>query len=106
MKHYYRCMKCRSRNVFNRPVEAYKIQRKCKACGWWRFYLDKERTNRMDYCRCEGWHHTHRFKSTFCIHHPARQLIERIRAGEAEAEVRLDMAFDAPFEAAPIEAPF
>jgi predicted nucleic-acid-binding Zn-ribbon protein len=106
MRYYYRCMKCRSRNVFAMPVEMYIRPRKCKSCGHARFYADKERTNRQDYCRCDGWHHTHRRGSTYCLYHPQRQLLDRLRAGESRADIALDLAFDSPVTPAPTEVPF
>lgn len=96
-KHYFKCMKCRTRHVFRHPVEWYKIKRKCRSCGHWRFYLDKERTNRNDYCTCGTTHYPHRYKSSLCMHHPDYQMIVRTQVyGEERIEVMIDMAFNSP----------
>lgn len=93
-RHYYRCCKCRSRNVFRHALEWYLRPKKCKNCSRTRFYVDKERQNRSDYCSCEGYHWKHRLGSPFCEHNKAYELNVRVgRYGEAEEDVKLEIAF-------------
>lgn len=107
-KFYYKCCVCRTRNIFNHKVEWYKIKRKCKACGHQRFYVDKERQNRSDYCDCGSTHYRHRYKSNLCSHHPEFEKYERIRRyGEEAVEVVIDIAWrSAPMESPPVDPPF
>lgn len=91
----YRCMKCRGRNTWKHPWEWYKRTKKCRHCGHFRFYLDKARQYRTDYCCCAGYHHTHRSGSKFCEMNPQHELMVRTeRYGEAVADVALDMAWE------------
>lgn len=93
----YRCMKCRGRNTLPRPLEHYIRTPKCKHCGWFRFYLDKARQYRKDYCSCEGYHYTHRIKSKFCVHHPEYEFnVRTMRYGEDPEDVRIEMALNRP----------
>lgn len=97
MRMPYRCMLCRTRNTFVRKIETYVRPKKCKSCGHTRFYIDRWRLHRNDYCRCEGYHYTHRKGSTFCIHHPQQERNVRVeRHGEHPLDVFIDQAFDAP----------
>jgi|GEM_PF-2773624 len=97
MSYAYRCMRCRGRNTLRHALEWYVRAPKCKHCKHDRFYLDKARQYRTDYCSCEGYHYTHRRCSTYCIHRPDYERNVRIgRYGEDPLEVDLDMAFHAP----------
>jgi hypothetical protein len=53
MSCHYRCSKCRTRNVWPKALGEYKRGRKCRHCGYEKFYVDKERVSRKP-CRCEG----------------------------------------------------
>jgi DNA-directed RNA polymerase subunit RPC12/RpoP len=102
----YRCMKCRGRNTLPRQVEDYRRAPKCRHCGHKSFYLDKARQYRRDYCSCEGYHHTHRAKSPFCIENPNYELNVRVRRyGEDLLDVQIDIAFDAPMVTKSSEKP-
>lgn len=87
-------MKCRGRNVFVRQIEDYLRPKKCRHCGHSRFYLDRRRQWRTDYCTCtDGYHYTHRIGSTFCIHNPDFQINVRVhRYGEKLEDVLEDIA--------------
>lgn len=88
----YRCMKCRGRNVFRQKVEWYIRAKKCRHCGHGRFYLDRARQYRKDYCSCEGYHYRHREGSTYCIHNPNYQVNVRVgRYGEKLEDVLEDI---------------
>ena len=82
-------MKCRGRNVFRHPVEWYIRAKKCQHCGHGRFYLDRARQYRDDYCSCsENYHYTHRKGSTYCIHNPNYEVNVRVgRYGESRDAV-------------------
>ena len=90
----YRCMQCRGRNTLAHRLEWYKRTPKCKhGCGCNRFYMDKARLRRTDYCVCEGYHHTHRIKSAYCVHNPNYELHSRVgRYGEDQALVLAEIA--------------
>lgn len=93
----YRCSSCRTRNLFPRRIETYVRLKKCRACGHTRFYLDRGRLYRNDYCACEGYHHKHRIRSTFCIHNPQYEANVRIRRlGEHPHDVALDQLLASP----------
>lgn len=97
MSFAYRCMRCRTRNTFKKPLEDYVRLKKCKRCSWWRFYLDRARQYRTDYCDCAGYHYRHRIGSPFCQHHPECEFNTRVRRyGEDPLEVRIDIAWEAP----------
>jgi hypothetical protein len=107
MSFYYRCMKCRTRNTFKRPLEHYKRQKKCRACDHWRFYVDKERQHRTDYCQCEGYHFSHRKGSPYCTANPNYEFNVRVRRfGENPVDVVLDISWDAVPQPATEEIPF
>lgn len=82
----YRCMKCRTRNAFRRPIETYR-QKKCKACGHTRFYYDKERNRKQPSCECQGYHFPHRPGSRFCRLNPLAPVWEVERRGGTWLEV-------------------
>lgn len=89
----YRCMLCRGRNVFIRPLDDYLRKKKCRHCGHDRFYLDRRRQWRTDYCSCDGYHYTHRIGSTYCMHNPNYEVNIRVgRYGEDLQEVLLEIA--------------
>ena len=93
MSYAYRCSKCRGRNTLKHPLEWYVRAKKCRHCGWFRFYVDKARQFRNDYCTCAGYHHTHRKGSLMCEHHPNYEINVRTgRYGEALADVLADIA--------------
>lgn len=98
-KYAYRCSRCRARNMFRRRVEHYKIERKCKACGYTRFYWDKARNERAfmvreDICRClSPYPWPHRAGSKFCKHNSLSEYHLRIAAGEKPSEIEMDMRF-------------
>lgn len=87
----YRCSRCRVRHTFKRQLDDYMRPKRCKACGHSRFYWDKERNGRREICGCDGYHFTHRKGSRMCHHNPLHELHERLRQGENESEVRLDL---------------
>lgn len=86
MSHHYRCSRCRTRNVWPKAFSEYKHGRRCKHCGYERFYVDKERVNRKP-CKCDGGLLTgrgsipHRPGSPCCIHHPRFEFNRAIREG-------------------------
>ena len=89
----YRCNRCRTRNTFRKKLEEYVRPKKCKECGHDRFYYDRERNHRSDYCSCEGYHWTHRRGTTYCIHNPLYQVNVRVgRYGEKLEDVLEDIA--------------
>jgi hypothetical protein len=104
----YRCNKCRGRNPLRSPLFKCWPEPKCKHCGHDKFYLDKARQYRNDYCTCEGYHWKHRTGSKFCIENPNYELNVRTeRYGEDRAEVQLEIALAAPIaKFTPEEAPF
>lgn len=75
MGYVYRCSRCRTRNTFNRPVTQYIRPRRCRDCGYAKFYVDRERVTRKP-CRCHGGllgrtgSIPHRPGSAGCIHNP------------------------------------
>ena len=88
----YRCSKCRGRNCFKHLLDWYLRKRRCRHCGHDRFYLDRARQFRDDYCTCSGYHYTHRKGSTFCEHHPNYQVNVRVgRYGEKLEDVLEDI---------------
>lgn len=84
----YRCSRCRTRNTFLRPVSTYKREKKCRDCGYKKFYPDKERIYRV-HCRCEGAYHwgPHRKGSKLCVEHPEYRANRALRDGTDEDEV-------------------
>lgn len=92
MTWHYRCMKCRGRNVFLRELDTYIRRKKCRHCGHFRFYLDRRRQWRTDYCRCNGYHYTHRIGSPYCEHNENYQVNVRVgRYGEKLEDVLEDI---------------
>lgn len=83
MSHTYKCSRCRTRNVWPKALAAYKRGRRCKACGYARFYVDKERVNRKA-CRCDGYHHPHRPDSPCCVSNPQHLANRARRAGASK----------------------
>ena len=69
MSFIYRCSKCRTRNTWPRALATYKRGRKCRHCGYTKFYVDRERIERKP-CHCVGYHHAHRPGSRRCDQHP------------------------------------
>jgi Zn ribbon nucleic-acid-binding protein len=107
MGYAYRCSKCRTRNTFARRLEDYIRTKVCKSCGHKRFYWDKERNKRRDYCTCEGYHFKHRIRSLFCVHNPNYELNVRVlRYGEEPEEVMLDIAWNNSSPCTSEEPPF
>ncbi len=94
MSYYYKCSKCRGRNVFKLPVGFNKKSEKCRHCDYGNFYVDKRMQYRDDYCtdtRCV--HYKHRFRSSVCSHHPDAELIYRVNVcGESAEFVKADIA--------------
>jgi hypothetical protein len=88
--------------MFNKMLEDYARTKKCKACGHWRFYWDKERNirtfvKRNDICYCSSYPHPHRLKSKFCESHPKAEFNIRTQRHQEDAQqVAIDIAFDAP----------
>lgn len=102
-RHYYRCMKCRTRNVLGHDLDWYKRRPKCKACGHKTFYVDKERRDRQP-CRCDGGllikdkgSIPHRPGSSFCILNPMHPY-HRAKALGAPEEVLLTIQAELAFE--------
>lgn len=84
----YRCSKCRGRNVFERKLDGW-MAPACKHCGHDKFYLDRARQFRRDYCDCshtDGYHYRHREGSPFCIHNPEFQVNARTRKHDEKLE--------------------
>lgn len=65
MSYIYRCSSCRTRNTWPRALASYVRWRRCRHCGHDRFYVDRERVNRLP-CHCDGYHHAHRPGSRRC----------------------------------------
>lgn len=88
----YRCSRCRGRNVFSRKLDGWSVPA-CRHCGHDKFYLDRARQFRNDYCSCtENYHYTHRKGSPMCIHHPDYQVNVRTRRyGEKLEDVLEDI---------------
>jgi hypothetical protein len=85
-------MKCRGRNLLQSKIEGY-YGPECRHCGHQRFYLDRRRQWRTDYCTCDGYHYKHRAGSPFCMLNPNYEFNVRTRRyGEDPAEVQLDLA--------------
>jgi hypothetical protein len=68
----------------------------CRNCGHDRFYVDRERVERVS-CICEGAHHwgAHRAGSTYCEKNPNVWFNRAKRAGatpEMLADLRVDLA--------------
>lgn len=97
MRFAYRCSKCRARNTFPRKVEEYIIARKCKSCGYKRFYVDKERMRRKS-CYCSGYWFPHRIGCRCCVQNKDHVINSAIRAG-ATADELLDLRLDLLWEA-------
>lgn len=90
-----------------RQLETYVRTKRCKHCGHDRFYLDKSRQYRTDYCSCEGYHYRHRAKSTFCVENPQYEFNVRVgRFGEDPADVQMEIAFDRPKSPKGNDVPF
>ena len=91
----YRCMSCRTRNTFKKPVEDYVRGRKCWHCGHGRFYVDKERLQRP-VCRCGEYHFVHRPGSGACLQGTKTKIYAARRYGDenevAEAVLEHAMA--------------
>ncbi len=66
MSHIYRCMRCRTRNTFSKPVAAFVRGRSCRHCANRTFYVDKERMGRVG-CTCGGYYFPHRPGSGACV---------------------------------------
>lgn len=90
MTYPYRCSRCRTRNLFARPVEKYVRQRKCRDCGHTSFYVDRERATRRP-CRCDGAYHwgPHRKGSPCCVHRRGFEAFRAVRAGADEIDMAL-----------------
>lgn len=88
MAHIYRCSRCRTRNTFKHSLQWYRRKRKCRDCGYDRFYLDLERIHRVP-CRCAGAYFwgPHRKGSALCDQHPEGEANRAVRAGEDEGAV-------------------
>jgi DNA-directed RNA polymerase subunit RPC12/RpoP len=96
MAYIYRCSRCRTRNSFKQPLEDYRRAKKCRACGYTKFYWDKERNRKADFCTCNGYHFNHRRGSKFCWANPQYEWNVRVlRYKEDPLQVSADIAFDA-----------
>src|SRR4051794_35940633 len=100
-KFAYRCMQCRTRNMFRMKVDEYLVRRKCMNCGCKRFYWDKERNMRASngkergQCYCGAYAHPHRPGAKFCETNPESEFNTRVeRYGEDPDDVKLDIAFN------------
>lgn len=87
--------------MFNRRLEQYQRPKKCKACGYERFYWDTERNRRPwierpdETCKCDGYTHPHRPGAKFCVKNPNHEFNTRVHwMGESPSIVRADMAFE------------
>lgn len=88
----YRCMKCRGRNTLKSEITGY-FGPECRHCGHNRFYLDRRRQWRTDYCNCEGYHYKHRAGSGCCELSPNYEVNVRVgRYGEKLEDVLEDIA--------------
>lgn len=94
MSYYYKCSRCRGRNVFKQKVGFNKKIERCRHCQYGNFYVDKRMQYRDDYCIDTACvHYKHRFRSSVCIHHPDAELIIRTtRYGENREDVLADIA--------------
>ena len=93
----YRCSRCRGRNVFKQKLDGWSDE-KCHHCQYARFYFDRARQYRDDYCSCShafGYHYTHRRGSPRCVHHPDFELNARVFSGESLEHVLEDIALRA-----------
>jgi hypothetical protein len=93
----YRCMKCRGRNRFHKPVEWYVRPRKCRHCGHGRFYVALDRLGRPT-CRCDGLIGRtgpipHRPGSPGCVTNPMHQY-HRARVMGADRDTLLDILIE------------
>ena len=88
MSYVYRCSRCRTRNSFPRSVLSYVRPRKCRDCGYQKFYVDRERVSRVS-CRCEGAYHwiAHRPGSPMCEKNPEYRANRAIREGADEDDI-------------------
>lgn len=86
--HYYRCSRCRTRNKFKRAVSTYLVPKKCRDCGYKKFYPDKDRAARES-CRCDGAYHwgAHRWGAQYCEHNPDHQYHRAVRDGATTEEL-------------------
>jgi DNA-directed RNA polymerase subunit RPC12/RpoP len=114
-KYAYRCMKCRTRNMFLRRVESYARPRRCLRCGHDRFYWDKarnlrpfiERPTETCYCDSPAYAHPHRPGAKFCQKNPNYEFnLRTMWAGENATEVMVDMAFNGRSGTISEECPF
>ncbi len=86
-----------------KPLERYVRTPKCKHCGHFRYYLDKGRQYRTDYCSCGGYHHKHRQGSKFCESNPDYEFnVRTMRYGEDPEEVRFDIEFHKQLASVPL----
>lgn len=85
---YYRCSRCRTRNIFRRPVKTYIRPKRCRNCGHDKFYVDKERRDRKP-CGCLGsyWWGPHRWGSAYCEHNPDHEYHRALRDGAHPGEL-------------------
>lgn len=102
----YRCSRCRCRNTFRRRLEHYARPKRCRDCGYDRFYWDREHNGRRPICGCDGYHFTHRKGSRMCQHNPHHELHVRMRAGESRADVLLEMSLEGRCKHTDQECPF
>lgn len=108
MTYKYRCSRCRTRNTFVRPLKDYIRTKKCRSCGYDRFYWDKEHNGRRELCTCDNYHYTHRKGSRMCEHNPWHELNDRLRQGESyeDAIIEMSLAGRAPVGDQTEQAPF
>lgn len=80
--------------MFERKLDGW-MAPVCRHCGHDKFYLDRARQFRRDYCDCThlyGYHFTHRKGSPRCTHHPDFELHARVFSGESRKDVLEDIA--------------
>lgn len=88
MAHIYRCSKCRTRNTFKHSVGWYTVPRKCRDCGYTKFYVDKERVYRS-VCGCTGAYFwgKHRIGAAYCQQNPMWEYNRAVRDGAHPGEI-------------------
>lgn len=105
MSWIYRCSSCRTRNTFTKALRDYKRGKKCRHCGYARFYPDKERTNRKG-CTCGGYSFPHRTGSGSCLHNKHHLYNQAKRQGASKEDLAMIQALHGSPPSADQTCPF